>query len=109
MVLSAAPVRQPEPARRGRACADGPQGPVPIAGGYPPAMHEFVQHVEIEAHPDLVKHSLQPGVERLTVLAYHQGGPDAAQVPGRTKRPSEEVVRLRAHPGLLSWPPNLLS
>jgi hypothetical protein len=50
-------------------------------------VHEVVQHAEIEIHPDLVKHRLKPGVERLTVLAYHQGGPDGAQALGRTGRP----------------------
>src|SRR5450755_1170669 len=74
-----------------------------ITGRYPPAMHEVVQDAEIEVYPDLVKHRLKPSVERLTVLAYHQGGPDGAQALGRIGRPSrEEVVRLRGHLGLPS-------
>jgi len=77
--------------------------PCRITGRYPPAMHEVVQHAEIEVHPNLVKHRLKPSVERLTVLAYHQSGPDGAQALGRIGRPSrEEVVRLRGHLGLPS-------
>ncbi len=34
-------------------------------------MHEVVQYAEIEGHPDFVEDRLEPGVERLTVLAYH--------------------------------------
>jgi hypothetical protein len=63
-------------------------------------MHEAVQHTEIEVHPDLVKHRLEPGVECLTVLAYHQGSPDGAQAPSRIGCPSrEEVLRLSGHLG----------
>ena len=63
-----------------------------ITGRYPPAMEEVVERAEIEVYPDLVKHRLEPSVKRITVLAYHRGGPDGAQALGRTRRPSREGV-----------------
>jgi hypothetical protein len=73
-------------------------------------MYEVIQHAEVEVHPDLVKHRLEPSIERLTILTYHQGGPDSAQALGRTKRPSgEDILRLRGHLGLLSLPSSLQS
>src|SRR5262249_38166840 len=76
--------------------------PCRVAGGYPPAMHEVVQRAKVEVYPDFVQDGLEPGIERRTVLRYHESGPDRAQALGRVVGPlGNEVLRLRAHDGLL--------
>src|SRR5450432_3440422 len=65
-------------------------------------MHKVVQHAEIEVHPDFVQNRLQPGVERLTILPHHQGGPDGTKTLRRFRHhPRNNVMRLRTHLSLL--------